>query len=127
LSTAEITFVPGTVLLSVPVATPSGPVTSEGWISVFPLPVPWSVTVAPSIGSPSSSLTVTMMLEEPVTASTDGGAAVMVDTLALGFGCSTGCSPPGTSSSSPPHAKLAMAYNGVLTRRKKATVRSSSI
>jgi hypothetical protein len=75
---AETVFVPTTVELSVPVATPFAFVGPAGWVSVFPLPVAESTTVAPLIGLPLSSFTVTVMLEAPLACEIVLGAAATV-------------------------------------------------
>src|SRR5437867_1708254 len=53
LALAETVFAPATVELSVPVATPLASVGPLGWMSVLPLPVAASTTVAPLIGARS--------------------------------------------------------------------------
>src|SRR6266540_4910087 len=79
LAVAETVFVPATVELSVPVATPLALVGPLGWVSVLPLPVADSTTVAPLIGFPLASLTVTVIVEFPLPAGSDVGEAVTVD------------------------------------------------
>src|SRR6266540_3489461 len=79
LAVAETVFVPATVELNVPVATPLALVGPLGWVSVLPLPVAASTTVAPLIGFPLASLTVTVIVEFPLPAVSDVGAAVTVD------------------------------------------------
>src|SRR2546427_696083 len=59
---AAIVFHSATVELSVPVATPLALVTAAGWVSVFPLPVAASTTVAPLIGFPDASRAVTVIV-----------------------------------------------------------------
>jgi uncharacterized membrane protein len=76
---AETVFVPAPVELSVPVATPLALVGPLGWVSVLPLPVAESTTVAPPIGLPLASFTVTVIVELPLPAVSDVGAAVTVD------------------------------------------------
>src|SRR6266511_1254822 len=76
---AETVFVPAPVALSVPVATPLALVGPLGWVRVLPLPVAASTTVAPLIGFPLASLTVTVIVEFPLPAVSDVGAAVTVD------------------------------------------------
>src|SRR6266511_2248244 len=79
LAVAETVFVPAPVALSVPVATPLALVGPLGWVRVLPLPVAASTTVAPLIGFPLASLTVTVIVEFPLPAVSDVGAAVTVD------------------------------------------------
>ncbi len=76
---AETVFGSATVALSVPVATPVASVVPLGCVSVFPLPVAASTTVAPPIGLPLASFAVTVIVEVPLPAAMDGGAAVTVD------------------------------------------------
>src|SRR6266511_1042813 len=76
---ADTVFVPAPVELSVPVATPLASVGPLGWVSVLPLPVADSTTVAPLIGFPLASLTVTVIVEFPLPAGSDVGEAVTVD------------------------------------------------
>jgi len=80
---AETVFASATVELNVPVATPLALVGPLGCVSVFPVPVAPSTTVAPAIGFPKASLAVTVMVDavEPLLATIDVGAAVTVDTL----------------------------------------------
>jgi hypothetical protein len=52
-----------TVELSVPVATPLAFVAPTGWVSVFPVPVAASTTVAPAIGLPEASRAVTVIVD----------------------------------------------------------------
>src|SRR5207249_3127772 len=63
---AEIVFPSATVEPSVPVTVPSAPVGPVGGVSVLPLPVAWSWTVAPAIGFPLASRAVTVIVEVPV-------------------------------------------------------------
>src|SRR6266508_3884630 len=79
---AETVFVPAPVALSVPVATPLALVGPLGWVSVLPLPVAASTTVAPLIGFPLASWTVTVIVEFPLPAASDVGEALTVDTEA---------------------------------------------
>src|SRR5437762_13975687 len=72
---------PPTVELKVPVATPSPFVGPTGCVSVFPVPVAASTTVAPAIGLPSASRAVTVTVELPLPA-VIGDIAVTVDRLA---------------------------------------------
>src|SRR6266508_2764052 len=79
---AETVFVPAPVALSVPVATPLALVGPLGWVRVLPLPVAASTTVAPLIGFPLASWTVTVIVEFPLPAASDVGEALTVDTEA---------------------------------------------
>src|SRR6266540_404656 len=79
LAVAETVFAPATVELSVPVATPLAFVGPLGWLSVLPLPVAASTTVAPLIGVPLASFAVTVIVDVPVPTTMDVGAAVTVD------------------------------------------------
>src|SRR6266704_492935 len=79
LAVAETIFDPVTVELSVPVATPSAPVVPLGWVSVLPLPVAASTTVAPLSGVPLASFTVTVTVALPLPAVSDVGVAASVD------------------------------------------------
>src|SRR3989442_15087478 len=63
---ADTVFASATVELSVPVATPLALVTAAGWVSVFPLPVAASITVAPPIGLPNPSRAETGTVERRV-------------------------------------------------------------
>jgi len=76
---AETVFAPAPVEPRVPVATPAASVVPLGWVRVLPLPVAASTTLAPAIGLPLASFTVTVMVELPLPAVRDGGAAVTVD------------------------------------------------
>jgi hypothetical protein len=76
---AETVFVPATVELNVPLATPFASVGPAGWVRVFPLPVAASTTVAPLIGLPFTSFAVTVIVEDPLPAEIEIGAAVTVD------------------------------------------------
>jgi len=76
---AETPFDPATVEAKVPVATPSASVGPAGCVSVFPLPVADSTTVAPLIGLPPASLAVTVIVEVPLPATSDVGEALTVD------------------------------------------------
>jgi hypothetical protein len=75
----ETVLVPSTVELSVPVATPFAFVGPAGWVSVFPLPVAASTTVAPLIGFPFASFAVTVIVEVSVPGAITLGEAVTVD------------------------------------------------
>ena len=79
---AETVFVPVTVELSVPVATPLELVVPLGWVRVLPLPVAASTTVAPLIGLPLASFTVTVIVALPLPAVIDVGEALTVDSEA---------------------------------------------
>src|SRR5213594_2600486 len=82
LAVAETVFDPVTVELSVPVATPFALVVPLGCVSVFPLPVAASTTVAPLIGAPLASFTVTVSVALPSPAVSDVGEATTVDCAA---------------------------------------------
>src|SRR5574341_331885 len=73
-----------TVELSVPIATPPALVVAAGCVSVLPVPVAASATVAPGIGLPNASRAVTVMVEamEPALAAIVSGAAETVDCAA---------------------------------------------
>src|SRR5256886_2195559 len=82
---AVTVFVPVAVELSVPVICPPALVVPAGCVSVLPVDgLTASVTVAPSIGFPLASRTVTVMVLEPAPAVIDAGAAATVDCVALG-------------------------------------------
>src|SRR5438034_1133483 len=81
LMVADTVFDAATVELKVPVATPSPSVGPTGCVSVFPVPVAASTTVAPAIGLPSASRAVTVMVELPLPA-VIGDVAVTGDRLA---------------------------------------------
>jgi len=76
---AETVFASATVELSVPVAVPLASVGPAGCVSVLPLPVAESTTVAPLIGLPFASFAVTVTVELPVPATMEIGAAVTAD------------------------------------------------
>ena len=76
---AETVFAWATVELNVPVATPLASVVPLGCVRVFPLPVADSTTVAPLIGLPLASFTVTVIVALPLPAESDVGAALTVD------------------------------------------------
>src|SRR5260370_37502275 len=59
---ADTVLLSATVELSVPVATPLAFVVPTGWVSVLPVPVAASTTVAPGIGLPRASLAVTVIV-----------------------------------------------------------------
>src|SRR3989454_2366248 len=71
---AETVFDSATVELNVPVATPLAFVAAVGWVSVFPVPVAASTTVAPAIGFPEPSLAVTVIVDVVAPHETAGGA-----------------------------------------------------
>src|SRR6266542_6356972 len=73
---AETTLDPATVELTVPVTTPAASVDPAGCVSVFPLPVADSTTVAPLIGYPPASRTVTVIVEVPLPATSDVAEAM---------------------------------------------------
>jgi len=79
LAVADTVLDSATVELSVPVATPLASVGPLGWVSVFPLPVAESTTVAPLIGFPLAFLTVTVIVEFPLPAVSDVGEALTLD------------------------------------------------
>jgi len=81
LMVVDTVFDAATVELKVPVATPSPSVGPTGCVTVFPVPVAASTTVAPAIGLPSASRAVTVMVELPLPA-VIGDVAVTVDRLA---------------------------------------------
>src|SRR5439155_991226 len=68
-----------TVEPSVPAATPLAPVVSLGGVSVLPVPVAASTTVAPLIGVPLASFAVTVIVTLPLRAVSDARDAVTVD------------------------------------------------
>src|SRR5881409_1305635 len=65
---AETVFDSATVELSVPVATPLALVVPLGCVSVLPLPVAASSTVAAAIGFPNASRAVTVIVDVPLPA-----------------------------------------------------------
>src|SRR6266545_2110513 len=79
LAVAETVLIPATVELSVPVATPLAFVVPLGWVSVLPLPVAASATVAPLIGLPLASFAVTEIVDVPVPTGIELGEATTVD------------------------------------------------
>src|SRR6266581_8960392 len=79
LAVAETVLAPVTVELSVPVTTPLASVVPLGWVSVLPLPVAASTTVAPLSGVPLASFTVTVTVALPLPAVSDVGVAASVD------------------------------------------------
>jgi hypothetical protein len=76
---AETVLVPASVEPSVPLAIPLASVGPAGCVSVFPVPVAESTTVAPLIGFPPASLTVTVIVEVALPASMELGAVATVD------------------------------------------------
>jgi hypothetical protein len=76
---AETVFAPTTLELRVPVATPLGSVTAAGCVSVLPVPVAASTTVAPLMGLPPASLAVTVIVDVPLPAEMEVGEAPSVD------------------------------------------------
>src|SRR6266542_2419663 len=79
---AETVLVSITVDLRVPVATPLALVGPLGWVSVLPLPVAESTTVAPLMGLPLASFAVTVIVAVPVPAVIEVGEALTVDCAA---------------------------------------------
>ena len=79
LAVAETVFDPAAVELSAPVATPLALVGPPGCVSVLPLPVAASATVAPPIGLPLASFTVTVIVDVLDPAGIDAGDAATVD------------------------------------------------
>ena len=78
-------FVPAAVELNVPVICPPALVVPTGCVSVLPVAgLTASVTVAPWIGFPLASRTVTVMVLEPAPAVIVAGAAATVDCVVLG-------------------------------------------
>jgi hypothetical protein len=77
---ADTVFDSASVALSVPVATPLAFVTPTGWVSVFPVPVAASTTVAPATGLPEASRAVTVIVDVPLPA-VMGDVAVTVDSV----------------------------------------------
>src|SRR5213593_458691 len=76
---AEIVFASATVELSVPVVTPLALVLAAGCVSVLPLPVAASTTVALLRGDPLVCFTVTVIVDVPLPAAMVAGAAATVD------------------------------------------------
>src|ERR671930_49415 len=72
---ADTVLSPATVELSVPVATPFALVVPLGCVSVFPVPVALSTTVASLIGLSFASRAVTVIVELPLPAAISVGAA----------------------------------------------------
>jgi hypothetical protein len=63
LMVTDTVFDSATVALKVPVATPLAFVVPTGWVSVLPVPVAASTTVAPAIGLPEASRAVTVIVD----------------------------------------------------------------
>src|SRR5262245_3001105 len=100
---AETVLDSTTVELSVPVATPLAFVAPPP-VRVFPLPLAASTTFDPAIGLPNASLTVTVIVEDPVPTTIELGCAATVDCPALtgpAVTVTTGCwlmvTPPATA------------------------------
>src|SRR5205807_1119588 len=79
---AETVFPSGTVELNVPVATPLAFVWPAGCVTVLPLPVAASTTVAKLTGLPYPSFAVTVIVATPLPGAIVAGAAATVDTVA---------------------------------------------
>src|SRR5574341_95046 len=81
---AEMILAAAAVELSVPAAMPLTSVGAAGCVSVLPVPVAASATVAPCSGLPNASRAVTVMVEamEPALAAIVSGAAETVDCAA---------------------------------------------
>src|ERR1700688_1811808 len=79
---ADTVFDSATGALSVPVATPLASVGPAGCVSVFPVPVAASTTVAPLTGLPEASRAVTVIVDWllPLDA-VIGEVALTVDTV----------------------------------------------
>jgi hypothetical protein len=75
---ADTVFDSASVALKVPVATPLAFVRPTGWVSVFPVPVAASTTVAPATGLPEASRAVTVIVDVPLPA-VIGEVALTVD------------------------------------------------
>src|SRR6266699_2321208 len=65
---ADTVFDSATVELSVPVATPLAFVVAPGCVTVLPVPLALSTTVAPATGLPSASRAVTVIVDVPLPA-----------------------------------------------------------
>ena len=76
---ADTVLDPAVVELRLPVATPLVFVGLAGWVSVFPEPLAASTTVAPLTAFPFASRAVTVIVDVPLPAVIDVGAAVTVD------------------------------------------------
>src|SRR5439155_1332892 len=79
---AEIVFTSAAVERSVPVTVPFTPVGPVGCVSVLPLPLAPSATVATRSALPMACRAVTVIVAVAVPASIVGGAAVTVDCAA---------------------------------------------
>ena len=79
---AETVFASATVDANVPVICPSALVVPTGWVSVLPVPVDASVTLAPLTGLPNWSFAVTVMVLPVPPAVIGLGDAVTVDCAA---------------------------------------------
>jgi len=79
---AETVFVPATVEVRVLVKTPLPFVVPEVGLSVLPVPVDATLTLWPLIVLPLPSLAVTLMVEDPLPAVNDVGAAETVEFVA---------------------------------------------
>src|SRR2546426_4328286 len=113
---AETVFASATLELRVPVATPLVLVVPLGCVSVLPLPVAASTTVAPLIRFPFASFAVTVIVDVPLPTTMDVGEAATVDCAA-----ETGPAPTGTVADS---AILLPSWNAV-TRFLPVTVELS--
>ena len=101
---AETVFVPATVELSVPVATPLALVGPAGCVSVLPEPVALSTTLTPLTGFPLASRAVTVIVDVPLPAVIVVGEATTPDCAAStvgggGGGGGGGGAAPGLSAS----------------------------
>ena len=76
---ADTVLVSGVVELRAPVATPLAFVGLAGCVSVLPVPVAASTTVAPLTGFPFASRAVTVIVEVPLPVAIEVGDAVTVD------------------------------------------------
>jgi hypothetical protein len=83
LAVADTVFACATVELRVPVVTPLASV-AAGWVRVLPLPLAASTTVAPLIGLPLASCTVTVIVALSLPAVSEVGDAATVDSEAEG-------------------------------------------
>ncbi len=79
LMVAEMVFVSATVDVSLLVKTPLLLVAPDAGVSVLPLPDAASVTFAPPIVLPLASLAVTVMVDNPLPAVKEVGAAATVE------------------------------------------------
>src|SRR2546426_5970533 len=79
---AETVFASATLELRVPVATPLVLVVPLGCVSVLPLPVAASTTLAPLIRFPFASFAVTVIVDVPLPTTMDVGEAATVDCAA---------------------------------------------